>query len=54
MAGICYGYLRLVTGSVWPAAIGHSAFNIFWDRLNGFTQSDDKSALDIWPAKAAC
>ena len=39
MAGICYGYLRLTTGSVWPAALAHSAFNIFWDRLNGATHA---------------
>jgi membrane protease YdiL (CAAX protease family) len=46
MAGICYGYLRLTTGSVWPAALAHSAFNIFWDRLNGFTHTDAPSTLD--------
>ena len=46
MAGVCYGYLRLTTGSVWPAAIAHSAFNIFWDRLNAFTQTDSKLALE--------
>jgi uncharacterized protein len=46
MAGVCYGYLRLMTGSVWPAAIAHSAFNIFWDRLNAFTQSDSRLVLE--------
>lgn len=45
-AGVCYGYLRLTTGSVWPAAIAHSAFNIFWDRLNAFTQSSDPLTLE--------
>jgi uncharacterized protein len=46
MAGVCYGYLRLTTGSVWPAALAHSAFNIFWDRLSGLTVTDDPAALD--------
>lgn len=46
MTGVCYGYLRLTTGSVWPAALAHAAFNIFWDRLNAFTVTDDPAALD--------
>jgi membrane protease YdiL (CAAX protease family) len=46
VAGVCYGYLRLTTGSVWPAAIAHSAFNIFWDRLNGFTQTRSPLTLE--------
>lgn len=45
-AGVCYGYLRLVTGSVWPAAIAHSAFNIFWDRLNTFTHAGSPLTLE--------
>jgi CAAX protease family protein len=38
VAGVCHGYPRLTTNSVWPAALAHSAFNVFWDRLNGVTQ----------------
>ena len=30
LAGMIYGYLRLTTNSVWPAALMHSAFNIYW------------------------
>lgn len=45
-AGVCYGYLRLTTGSVWPAAIAHSAFNVFWDRLNAFTQTGSPLTLE--------
>jgi len=37
MAGVCYGYLRLTTGSVWPAALAHAAFNVLWERFNTFT-----------------
>src|SRR5215212_2686743 len=29
-AGVFYGYLRLKSASVWPAALAHSAFNTFW------------------------
>ena len=37
VAGICYGYLRLTTGSVWPAALAHGAFNVLWERFNTVT-----------------
>jgi membrane protease YdiL (CAAX protease family) len=30
LAGVFYGWLRLTTGSVWPAAIAHRAINLFW------------------------
>lgn len=45
-AGVCYGYLRLTTGSVWPAALAHSTFNIVWDRLNACTRSDSPRTLE--------
>jgi uncharacterized protein len=37
LAGILYGYLRLSTDSVWPAALAHSAFNTYWAYLSAFT-----------------
>jgi len=37
LAGVFYGELRLRTGSVWPAAIAHRAFNVFWDRFAAMT-----------------
>jgi membrane protease YdiL (CAAX protease family) len=45
-AGVCYGYLRLTTGSVWPAAIAHSTFNIVWDRFNAATQTTSPLTLE--------
>lgn len=39
MAGVCYGYLRLTTASIWSAALAHSRFNIFWERFNSFTDT---------------
>ncbi len=37
LAGVFYGYLRLTTGSVWPAAIAHRALNVFWNRFTAIT-----------------
>jgi len=36
-ASFFYGYLRLYTGSVWPASIGHSVHNAAWGVLGAFT-----------------
>ena len=36
-AGIFYGYLRLQSGSVWPAALAHGAFNTFWGMFTALT-----------------
>ena len=45
-AGVCFGYLRLTTGSVWPATLAHSGFNIFWERFNGFTETRSPLVLE--------
>jgi membrane protease YdiL (CAAX protease family) len=36
-ASFVYGYLRLYTGSVWPASIAHAVHNAAWDTLGAFT-----------------
>jgi len=36
-ASFVYGYLRLYTGSVWPASIAHSVHNAAWGTLGAFT-----------------
>ncbi|MCB0123530.1 MAG: CPBP family intramembrane metalloprotease [Caldilineaceae bacterium] len=36
-AGIFYGYLRLMSGSVWPGALAHSVFNTVLEALMGLT-----------------
>ena len=46
MAGVCYGYLRLTTGSAWPAALAHSAFNIFRSRFSAFTQTESPLTVE--------
>jgi uncharacterized protein len=37
IAGLLYGYLRLVTDSVWPASLAHSAHNYFWALFSSLT-----------------
>ena len=36
-ASFFYGYLRIYTGSTWPASIAHSVHNAAWDILGAFT-----------------
>src|SRR5215212_9889991 len=36
-ASFIFGYLRIYTGSVWPASIAHSVHNAAWDTLGAFT-----------------
>lgn len=36
-AGVVYGYLRITTDSVWPAAVLHGAWNAFWGVFAAFT-----------------
>lgn len=36
-ASFFYGYLRIFTGSVWPASIAHAVHNAAWGTLGAFT-----------------
>src|ERR671912_1711280 len=36
-ASFIFGYLRIYTGSIWPASIGHSVHNAAWGVLAAFT-----------------
>ena len=36
-ASFIYGYLRIYTGSTWPASIAHSVHNAAWSILGAFT-----------------
>jgi len=36
-ASFFFGYLRIYTGSVWPASIGHAVHNAAWGTLGAFT-----------------
>src|SRR5204862_5834974 len=35
--GMIMGYMRLASGSVWPASLAHAAHNLFWDLFMGWT-----------------
>jgi membrane protease YdiL (CAAX protease family) len=35
MAGVWYGWLRLWSGSIWPVALSHSAFNNVVETVGG-------------------
>ena len=37
LGGVFFGYLRLTSASVWPAALGHGAFNMFWTTFMAVT-----------------
>lgn len=45
-AGVFYGYLRLTSESVWPAAIAHRAVNTIWDQLATLTVTTSPLALE--------
>jgi membrane protease YdiL (CAAX protease family) len=46
IAGIAYGYLRLATESVWPAALAHTTFNTSWIYLGAYTVAVSPLALE--------
>jgi len=46
VAGVFFGYLRLTTDSVWPAAIGHSMHNALWAVFGAFTVSSSTLASE--------
>jgi len=41
MAGYFIGYLRIVTGSIWPAIIAHCAHNMAWGYGSMLTTNAD-------------
>jgi membrane protease YdiL (CAAX protease family) len=46
VAGVFYGYLRLTSDSVWPAAIAHRAVNTIWDQFATLTVVVSPVALE--------
>jgi membrane protease YdiL (CAAX protease family) len=45
-AGVWYGYLRLTSQSVWPAAIAHTSLNIFVEQLTNVTIAASPLAIE--------
>lgn len=37
VAGVLFGYLRVKSGSTWPAVLAHAIFNTYWTLFNAVT-----------------
>lgn len=52
-AGVFYGYLRLTSKSVWPAALAHGAFNMFWTTFAAMTVAVvSTDVLEYWAGES--
>ena len=49
-ASFFYGYLRIYTGSMWPASIGHSVHNVAWGTLGAFTVTSSPELVHLYLA----
>lgn len=47
-ASFFFGYLRIYTGSVWPATIAHSVHNAAWDALLAFTATSSPLLVNLY------
>jgi uncharacterized protein len=49
-ASFFFGYLRLWTGSVWPASLAHTAHNAAWATLGAFTLTSSPVVINEYLA----
>jgi uncharacterized protein len=47
-ASFLFGYLRIYTGSVWPASIAHSVHNAAWPLLGGLTVTSSPVLVNLY------
>jgi CAAX protease family protein len=47
LGGGLYGWLRVASGSVWPAALAHAVFNDVWERLDQATTYSSDWAQEL-------
>jgi membrane protease YdiL (CAAX protease family) len=47
-ASFFFGYLRIYTGSVWPASIAHSVHNAAWGSLGVFTVTSSPVLVNLY------
>jgi membrane protease YdiL (CAAX protease family) len=47
-ASFYFGYLRIYTGSVWPASIAHSVHNAAWGSLGVFTVTSSPVLVNLY------
>ena len=49
-ASFVFGYLRILTGSVWPASLGHSVHNVAWSTLGALTATSSPVVVNEYLA----
>ena len=47
-ASFFFGYLRIYTGSIWPASIAHSVHNTAWSTLTAFTVTSSAGLVNLY------
>jgi membrane protease YdiL (CAAX protease family) len=47
-ASFFFGYLRIYTGSVWPASIAHAVHNAAWGALGAFTATSSPVLVNLY------
>jgi uncharacterized protein len=47
-ASFFFGYLRIYTGSIWPASIAHSVHNAAWSILGAFTVTSSPMLVNLY------
>jgi membrane protease YdiL (CAAX protease family) len=47
-ASFFFGYLRIYTGSIWPASIAHSVHNAAWSILGAFTVTSSPVVVNLY------
>jgi len=53
VSGVFFGYLRLTSKSVWPAALAHGAFNSFWSTFAALTIAvTSAEVLEYWAGES--
>jgi membrane protease YdiL (CAAX protease family) len=53
VAGVFYGYLRLTSQSIWPAALAHGSFNMWWATFTAITVAvTSPDVLEYWAGES--
>src|SRR5215208_7781898 len=47
-ASFFFGYLRIYTGSIWPASIAHAVHNTAWSTLGAFTVTSSAGLVNLY------
>jgi uncharacterized protein len=47
-ASFFFGYLRIYTGSIWPASIAHAVHNTAWSTLGAFTVTSSPVLVNLY------